>query len=62
MNENISKFFSEKSMMSCFEKKYASKYNFVLMRFKFMIILDFSFFHITKAKNNIDKTIFKKIF
>ena len=62
MNENIFELFNDKSIVFCFEKKYASEYNFVLICFKFIIILDFSFFHTTKTENDADDTIFKKIF
>ena len=62
INENISELFNEKSIVFCFEKNYASQYNFVLICFKFIIIFDFLFFHITKAENDADDTVFKKIF
>ena len=62
IEKKISNSFKNENITFCFESKYASKYSFVLVFFKLIIIRNFSFFQIINVENETDDMIFNNIF
>ena len=62
IEKKISNLFKNENITFCFKSEYASKYNFVLIFFRSIIIRNFSFFQIMNVENKTDDTIFNDIF